>query len=58
MESKDIIVITLVIAALGFSLYRKHLKKNQTGSQTKDKGESVSSFSSGNDDDYEPYSKK
>lgn len=58
MESKDIIVIILVIAVFGFSMYRKYLKKNQAGSQAKGKGESASSFSTGNDDDYEPYSKK
>jgi hypothetical protein len=58
MESKDIIVIIFVLAALGFSLYRKYMKKNQPGQPDKKSHTKGSSFSSVKDDDYEPYSKK
>jgi hypothetical protein len=58
MESKDIIVFVLVFAALGFSLYRKYMKKNQTGQTDKKSSTIGSSFASVKDDDYEPYSKK
>ena len=58
MESKDIIIFAAVFAVLGFSLYRKYIKKNQAG-PTGQKGKTPgSSFSSVKDDDYEPYSKK
>ncbi len=30
MTSKDIIIFVAVLAALGFSLYRKYVKKNQS----------------------------
>jgi hypothetical protein len=55
MDSKDIIIFIAVFAALGFSLYRKYMKKQQDqGTQNK----TGSSFPSVKDDDYEPYSKK
>jgi hypothetical protein len=60
MKSKDILVFVLVFAAMGFSLYRRYMKKNQDGkSQQKQgtTGSTGSSFSSVKDD-YEPYSKK
>ena len=57
MDNSKILVLAIAILALGFSIYRKYMKKNQnqgnTGSQ------SGSLFSSRTeDDDYEPYSKK
>jgi hypothetical protein len=58
MESKDIILFAIVFAVLGFSIYRRYIKKNQPGRSDKKSGDSTSSFSSGKDDDYEPYSKK
>jgi hypothetical protein len=58
MESKDIILFAVVLAALGFSLYRKYVKKNQPGQSDQKHGIKGSSFSSVKDDDYEPYSKK
>ena len=60
MESKDILVFALVFAVLGFSLYRKYIKKDKNGKiQQKPGGprSTGSSFSSIKDD-YEPYSKK
>ncbi len=56
MDSKDIIIFAAVFAALGFSLYRKYVKKNQGSQGTQNKP--GSSFPSSKDDDYEPYSKK
>lgn len=58
MESKDIVIIVFVFAALGFSFYRKYVKKNQSGRPDKKDIKPGSSFSSVRDDDYEPYSKK
>jgi hypothetical protein len=58
MESKDIILFTVVFAALGFSLYRKYIKKNKPGQSDNKQTKAGSSFSTGKDDDYEPYSKK
>jgi hypothetical protein len=57
---KDIIVFVLVFAVLGFSLYRRYIKKNQGGTPYQKPGatgSTGSSFSSVKDD-YEPYSKK
>jgi hypothetical protein len=58
MESKDIIFITIAVAALGFSIYKKYIRKNQPGQNVKRPEKTGSSFSSVKDDDYEPYSKK
>jgi len=56
METKDILLFALIFAAAGFILYRKYVKKNQSG-QADQKGNSTgSAFSSVKDDDYEPYS--
>jgi Tfp pilus assembly major pilin PilA len=60
MENKDIFVIIFVLAAVGFSLYRKYVKKNQDVKPLQKPGgtgNTGSSFSSVKDD-YEPYSKK
>ncbi len=58
MESKDILVIVLVLAVFGFSMYRKYMKKNKPGQYNQKPGSTDSSFSSVREDDYEPYSKK
>lgn len=58
MEAKDIILFAAVFAALGFSLYRKYLKKRNPGDQDKTLKTGGSSLSSVKEDDYEPYSKK
>jgi len=59
MSTKDILIIALVLAALGFSLYRKYIKKDQGKAGYGQEGTKGSSFSStSKDDDYEPYSKK
>ena len=58
MESKDIILLAVVLAALGFSLYKKYVKKNQAGQSDNKHGVAGSSVFTGKDDDYEPYSKK
>ena len=59
METKDIFIFIFVFTALGFSLYRKYVKKNQGEKpfQKTGTGKTGSSFSSVKDD-YEPYSKK
>ncbi len=59
MDTKDIFIFVFVFSALGFSLYRKYVKKNQGGKPFQNPGTSGtgSSFSSVKDD-YEPYSKK
>ena len=59
METKDIFIFIFVFAALGFSLYRKYVKKNQGEKpfQKTGTGSTGSSFTSIKDD-YEPYSKK
>ncbi len=58
MESKDIILFAFVFAAIGFSLYRKYVKKNKPGQPDQKRGHTGSDLSAGKDDDYEPYSKK
>ncbi len=56
MDSKNIALFAAVIAALGFSLYRKYAKKNKSNQGKQSKADS--SFPSTKDEDYEPYSKK
>ena len=60
MESKDIIVFVLVITVTGISLYRRYLKKRNTGrSRTEKLNSSVLGGSlSKEEDNYEPYIKK
>jgi hypothetical protein len=56
MESKDTIVIALMVAVAAASIYRKYIKKNQPGQgQIKPP---QNKFGSGTSDDYEPYSGK
>lgn len=59
MEKSDVILFIAVFAALGFSLYRRYMKKNKGQTGGGGASQSGSSFSShSKDDDYEPYSKK
>lgn len=58
MEVKDIILITVVVIALGFSIYRKYIRKSLPDKSKIKKRDSSSEISSSKDDDYEPYSKK
>jgi len=57
METKEIILFAIVFAALGISIYRKYIRKNQPGQPGNKQKDSITSFSSEKDDDYEPYSK-
>jgi hypothetical protein len=60
MESKDILLLVLVITVFLFSIYRKYLKKKQSG-QKEGKGMNSSgpgSIQASGEDDYEPYSKR
>ena len=56
MEKKDILILLLIFSVAGIRLYQKYGKKNQEKPGNSNK--SGSSFSSMNDDGYEPYSKK
>jgi hypothetical protein len=58
METKDIIIFTVVIAVVGFRLYQKYVKKGdiKTGSGAKKTDYSMPSDQKG--DDYEPYANK
>ncbi len=59
MDKSTVILIVAVFTALGFSLYRRYMKKNQGQSGGGSGSQSSSSFTShSKDDDYEPYSKK
>jgi len=58
MGTLEIILIAAAFLALGFSLYKKFVKKDQGKSGPLPHKSSGSSFSShSKDDDYEPYSK-
>lgn len=59
MDTKDIIIFTVVFAFLAFRLYQKYGKKQKGSSTTDTKTSSGTAFSStSKDDDYEPYAKK
>jgi hypothetical protein len=59
MNKSEIILIVSVFLALGFSLYRKYIRKDKGNLRSGSGMKSDSSFSSSSkDDDYEPYSKK
>jgi hypothetical protein len=59
MNTKDVILIIIVFFALGFSLYRKYIKKNQNKTGYGLDKNSESSFpTKSDDDDYEPYANK
>jgi len=60
MDTKDIVIIVVVTVALGFSLYRKFVRKDQDkygGTGKSSQTGSIQSFHQ-KDDDYEPYSGK
>jgi hypothetical protein len=57
MDSKNIIVIVLILAFIGLRLYQRFGKKGQKeGGKGKTSGPSMQSLAG--DDDYEPYAKK
>ncbi|MCX6302967.1 MAG: hypothetical protein NTW82_12370 [Bacteroidia bacterium] len=59
MDTTEVILIAAALLALGFSLYRKFVKKDQGKSSYGQKEKPGSAFSLySKDDDYEPYSKK
>jgi uncharacterized membrane protein YebE (DUF533 family) len=59
MDTKQILIITFVLAYLAFRLYQKYYKKDKGNSDSISKPKDSSSFpSSLKDDKYEPYSKK
>jgi len=59
MDTKDVILIVLMVAAIGFSLYRKYIKKDQGKGTGSGKPGTGSLYQPQNkDDDYEPYSGK
>jgi hypothetical protein len=57
MDKSDIFILIFVIAAVGFSFYRRYLKKKQGTSNPGSHSGSLFS-SQTKDDDYEPYLKK
>lgn len=59
MSSIEILLIVLIVASLGFSLYRKYYRKDQ-GKAGGGQGTSSKTLFSAHskDDDYEPYSGK
>jgi hypothetical protein len=60
MDTTEVVLLVAVFLALGFSLYKKYIKKNQGKNiGTGQKSQSGSLFQSHTkDDDYEPYSGK
>ncbi len=59
MDTKDIVLLAAMIMAVGFSLYRKYMKKNQEKFTGPSQGKDDSSFRrTSPEDEYEPYSKK
>jgi hypothetical protein len=57
MDTKNIIVIVLLLTVVGIRIYQKYGKKNQGGSKKGGSQDSSMPASAG-DDEYEPYSKK
>ena len=56
MSTTEVILIVTAFIALGFSLYRKYVKKEQGKTSYGKSKSSESSFTSvSKDDDYEPY---
>lgn len=52
MDKNEIVFLVIMVAVLGFRLYKKYFKKSQVNKSDKE----VKSSSS-KDDDYEPYRK-
>lgn len=59
MEKKEIIILIACLVLVGFSLYRKYMKKSEGDKKTGTQPGSGTLLSSRqDDDDYEPYSGK
>jgi hypothetical protein len=59
MDSTEVILLVVVFAALGFSLYKRFVKKEQVKNPGQKGTQTGSLFQShSKDDDYEPYSGK
>ncbi len=58
MDKSEIILIIVALAAIGFSLYRKYMKKEEGKNYGTGKPSGTSFQTSTKDDDYEPYSGK
>ena len=61
MDTFEVILLVAVFMTLGFSLYKKYMKKDQGRSSRNEGSKSNSLFTShshAKDDDYEPYSGK
>ena len=57
METKDILVLVLVITVLAFRIYQRYVKKGKTGTTfSGNKSDRFSQPDKG--EEYEPYSKK
>lgn len=54
MSTSELILIIVAFIALGFSIYRRYIKKDSGKKGTQ---HNISSGSISRDDDYEPYSK-
>ncbi len=61
MDTTEVILVVIAFLALGYSLYKKYMKKDQ-GKNTRYEGSKsgslFTSHSHAKDDDYEPYSGK
>lgn len=59
MDTTEVVLLVAVFTALGFSIYRKYIKKEQGKKTDSHASQSESLFQSrAKDDDYEPYSGK
>jgi uncharacterized protein YneF (UPF0154 family) len=59
MDTTEIALIVAAFVALGFSLYKKYMKKDQVKNPGHKESQTGSFFQShSKDDDYEPYSGK
>lgn len=57
MEKKDIIILVVVFATIGFSLHRKYMKKkNESSSGSTSRKKSGGNSLKDQADEYEPYS--
>lgn len=57
METKDIIIFAVALAAaLGFRLYKQYRKNQEKGGQAPAKKDNTAFSSHSNGDEYEPYS--
>jgi hypothetical protein len=56
METKELLLLLVVFVALGFSIYKKYVKKNEQGKDAEKKSTIKKGGLSSQPDDYEPYS--